>query len=306
LGYKVLAIGRSKEPHPNLLKYADYQSVDIAASVPKLEAAVCIHCAGLASDKEPLQHLLQVNTEGTKNVFRNIKATHFIYLSSASVYPPNGLMHQEDELIDENQLSAYGYSKYKAEQWLQQQSSAATKITVIRPRGVYGAGDRILLPRILRLKKGPFLVLPAKLDYNISLTNIENLLLCTKAIIDSKQNYHFEVYNVTDDPAHQLGKVIEQIWGILSKEKNSSIKVPQPVLQLAANLLPLSDLNANTLKYYLRHHQLLNEKVKTTFGIGLPHNFSNYMPVLAKWINSMPLTDLQKGAADLPWRNETL
>lgn len=306
MGYKVLALGRSKEPHANLLQYASYLSVDIAATVPMLEATVCVHCAGLASDKEPLNNLLHVNTNGTKNVFNNIKADHFIYISSASVYPPNGLLHKEDELIDEKELSAYGYSKFKAEQWLQQQASAATKITVIRPRGVYGAGDRILMPRIFRLKKGPFLVTPAKLDYTISLTNIENLLLATKSIIQSEQSYQYEVYNIIDDLIHQLGEVIERIWKILSVEKNILIKVPQPILQIAAKLLPLSDLNANTLKYYLCHHQLLNEKFKTTFDLELPHNFFNYMPVLEKWIRSIPLTDLQKGAADLPWRKETL
>ncbi|WP_255460459.1 NAD-dependent epimerase/dehydratase family protein [Lacibacter sediminis] len=306
MGYSVLALGRSKDAPANLLKYANYQSVDIAATVPNLEATICIHCAGLASDKESLDNLLQVNTDGTKNIFNNIKAGHFIYISSASVYPPNGLLHKEDELVDETQLSAYGYSKFKGEQWLQQQTSAATKITVIRPRAVYGAGDRILMPRILRLKKGPFLIMPAKLDYAISLTNIENLLLATKAIIQSENVYQYEVYNVTDNPVHQLGEVIEQIWKILGTEKNSSVKVPQPILQVAAKLLPLSDLNANTLKYYLCHHQLLNEKVKTTFGIELPHNFQNYMHVLEKWIKSIPLTDLQKGAADLPWRKETL
>ncbi|MEJ8840787.1 NAD(P)-dependent oxidoreductase [Lacibacter sp. H375] len=306
MGYKVLALARSKEPPVNLLQYAGYQSVDIAEAVPKLEAAVCIHCAGLASDKESHNNLIRVNTDGTKNVFSNIKAGHFIYISSASVYPPNGLLHKEDELIDENELSAYGYSKLKAEQWLQQQASDGSKITVIRPRAVYGAGDRILMPRILRLKKGPFLVTPAKLDYTISLTNIENLLLATKAIIQSEKEYEYEVYNVTDDPTHQFGEVIERIWEILATEKNISVKVPQPVLEFAAKLLPLSDLNANTLKYYLCHHQLLNEKVKSTFGIQLPHNFNNYIPVLEKWINSTPLADLQKGAADLPWRKETL
>ncbi len=302
----MLALGRSKQPPVNLLQYANYQSVDIAATVPKLEAAVCIHCAGLASDKESLNNLLHVNTDGTKNVFSNIKAAHFIYISSASVYPPNGLIHKEDELIDENELSAYGYSKFKGEQWLQQQVSAARKITVIRPRAVYGAGDRILMPRILRLKKGPFLVTPAKLDYTISLTNIENLLLATKAIIQSEKLYQYEVYNITDDLTHQFGEVIERIWEILATEKNISVKVPQPILEISAKLLPLSDLNANTLKYYLCHHQLLNEKVKSTFGIELPHDFNNYMPVLEKWINSIPLADLQKGAADLPWRKETL
>ena len=289
-----------------MLQYASYQSVDIAAAVPQLEATVCIHCAGLASDKESLQNLLQVNTDGTKNVFSNIKADHFIYISSASVYPPNGKLHTEDELIDEAELSAYGYSKFKAEQWLQQQASTATKITVIRPRGVYGAGDRILMPRILRLKKGPFLVLPAKLDYTISLTNIENLLLATKEIIHAQQAVQYEIFNITDDPVHQLGEVIERIWEMLASKKNIPVRVPQSIVQLASKLLPLSDLNANTLKYYLCHHQLLNEKIKTTFDLELPHNFSNYMPVLEKWIQSIPLTDLQKGAADLPWRNETL
>ncbi|HLO38622.1 MAG TPA: NAD(P)-dependent oxidoreductase [Lacibacter sp.] len=306
MGYKVLALGRSKEPHANLYQYASYQSVDIAATVPLLEASICVHCAGLASDKESLDNLIRVNTEGTKNVFSNIKVAHFIYISSASVYPPNGLLHKEDELIDEKELSAYGYSKFKGEQWLQQQASDASKITVIRPRAVYGAGDRILMPRILRLKKGPFLVMPAKLDYTISLTNIENLLLATKAIIESEKLYQYEVYNITDDLTHQFGEVIERIWEILVTEKNISIRISEPILEFAAKLLPLSDLNANTLKYYLCNHQLLNEKVKTTFGIGLPHNFNNYMPVLEKWINSIPLTDLQKGSADLPWRKETL
>jgi nucleoside-diphosphate-sugar epimerase len=306
MGYKVLALGRSKEPHPNLLQYASYQSMEIATAVPQLEATVCIHCAGLASDKESLNNLLDVNTNGTRNVFSNIKADHFIFISSASVYPPNGLLHQEDELIDEKELSAYGYSKLKAEQWLQQQTSIARKITVIRPRAVYGVGDRILMPRILRLKKGPFLITLGKLDYSISLTNIENLLLGTKAIIQSEKLYQYEVYNITDDPVHELGEVIERIWEILAAKKNITVKVPQPILLFAAKLLPLSDLNTNTLKYYLCHHQLSNEKIKTTFGIEFPTDFYNYMSVLEKWIRSIPLADLQKGAADLPWRKETL
>ncbi len=231
---------------------------------------------------------------------------HFIFISSASVYPPNGLLHKEEELIDEKELSPYGYSKFKAEQWLKQQESASKKITVIRPRAVYGAGDRILLPRILRLKKGPFLVLPSKLDYTISLTNIENLLLATMAIIKSGEQYQYEIFNITDDPIHKLDDVIERIWETLAIHKNIQVNVPQLVLRSLSKLFPRSDINANTLKYYLCHHQLLNEKVKKTLNLELPNDFYNYMPLLEQWIRSIPLADLQKGAADLPWRKETL
>jgi nucleoside-diphosphate-sugar epimerase len=304
LGYTVLALGRTKEPPANLLKYASYQTVDIATEVPQLEARICIHCAGLASDKESKQRLVQVNTEGTKNLFKNIKTEHFIYISSASVYPPNGRLHKEDEQIDENELSAYGYSKLKAEQWLQEQTG--TKVTILRPRGVYGKGDRILLPRILRLKKGPFLVLPAKLDYNISLTNIENLLTATAAIIKSEQAYRHAIFNITDDPTHQLGEVIQRIWDNLPVANLTPVKLPQTIVRMAASLLPLSDLNANTLKYYLCDHQLKSDKIKSTFGLELMHNFNHYLPVLEQWIQSIPLVDLQRGAADLPWRKETL
>lgn len=298
----MLALGRSKEPPAALLNYATYKSVDIANTVPELEAKVCIHCAGLASDKESRENLLLVNTEGTKKVFANIHADHFIYISSASAYPPNGLLHKEDELINEAELSNYGLSKHRAESWLQLQATAAKKITVLRPRGVYGKGDRILLPRILRLKRGPFLITPAKLDYKISLSNIENLLLATEKIVSADKKYSFELFNITDDPTHLLGDVITSIWSILSEKKNISIRVPQQIIRFSSRFLPQSDLNANTLKFYLCDHELSNEKVKKEFGLELPYNFYNYRSVLEQWIKSVPLVDLQKGAIDLPWR----
>jgi nucleoside-diphosphate-sugar epimerase len=295
-------LGRSKESPAELLNYASYLPADIASSVPELEAKICIHCAGLASDKESLKNLLLVNTEGTQNVFNHIHADHFIYISSASAYPPNNLLHKEEEVINEADLSGYGLSKRRAELWLQLMATSAKKITVLRPRGVYGTGDRILLPRILRLKKGPFLITPAKLDYTISLTNIENLLLATERIITVDKSYSYELFNITDDPTHLLGDVINSIWEILSKKRNRFIRVPQSIIHLSARLLPLSDLNTNTLKYYLCNHELSNEKIKKEFELELPHNFYNYSPVLEQWIKSVPLKDLQNGAADLPWR----
>ena len=298
----MLALGRSKEPPAALLNHATYQSVDILNTVPELEARVCIHSAGLASDKESRENLLLVNTEGTKNVFNHIHAAHFIYLSSASAYPPNGLLHNEDDLIDEADLSNYGLSKLRAELWLQLQATASKKITVLRPRGVYGKGDRILLPRILRLKRVPFLITPAKLDYKISLTNIENLLLATEKIISAEKKYSYELFNITDNPTHLLGDVINSIWDILSEKKNISIRVPQSIIRFSSRLLPQSDLNANTLKFYLCDHELSNEKIKKEFGLELPHNFTNYRSVLEQWIKSVPLVDLRKGAIDLPWK----
>lgn len=158
------------------------------------------------------------------------------------------------------------------------------------------------MPRILRLKRVPFLITPAKLDYKISLTNIENLLLATEKIISAEKKYSYELFNITDNPTHLLGDVINSIWDILSEKKNISIRVPQSIIRFSSRLLPQSDLNANTLKFYLCDHELSNEKIKKEFGLELPHNFTNYRSVLEQWIKSVPLVDLRKGAIDLPWK----
>lgn len=280
--------------------YADYLAVDIVNAVPSLEATTCIHCAGLASDKESAAELNRMNINGTKNVYDNIRCDHFIYISSASVYPPVDQLHTEDEVIDETAISAYGFSKLKAEQYLQQ--TATNRVSIIRPRAVYGIGDRILLPRILRLKKGPFLVRPAKLDYRISISNIENLLFATHQLIKQNTTNTFAVYNVVDDSEQTFETVIADVMNLADVKPAAHLRIPQKMLQFLGSQFPKSDINSNTLKYYLCHHQLSNKKIKQELQLKFPENFTSYQHQYKAWIKQVGLADLQKQAWDLPWR----
>ncbi len=267
-----------------------------------MKAKICIHCAGLADDKSDRKNLLRVNKEGTENIFNNIRADHFIYISSASVYPPNGLLHSEEEEIEESQLSDYGFSKLKTEQWLEAQTGRKKKITVLRPRAVYGQGDRVLLPRILQLKKGPFVIKPGSLGYKISLTNIENLLQATAAVIKSENEYPFDIFNIADNPTYILSEVIDEVFRMAGYSKSSVIRIPQSIIQFPGKLFPKSSLNATTLKYFLCNHEVSNQKIKRQFNIDLPTDFHAYKPVLQNWIDSLPKHLVKKGNADLPWR----
>jgi nucleoside-diphosphate-sugar epimerase len=296
----VLALGRTKHPPAALYSFADYLAVDIAEAVPKLEATVCIHCAGLASDKETAATLNKINAEGTKNVFENISCSHFIFLSSASVYPPTNNIHTEEEEIDEANVSAYGLSKLKAEQYLRQHQNK--RISIIRPRAVYGLGDRILLPRLLRLKKGPLLITPAQLNYRISITNIENLLFATHQLIKHASTNTVEIYNVVDDSEQTFEKVISDVMELTAVKPLAHLRIPQTVLRFLGKQFPKSDINSNTLKYYLCHHQLSNKKIKEDLQIEFPHTFAGYKSSYKTWIKKIGLADLQKAAADLPWR----
>lgn len=293
-------MGRTKNPPAALYPFADYLAVDIAESVPKLEATICIHCAGLASDKETASTLNKINVEGTKHVFHNISCSHFIFLSSASVYPPTNKIHTEQEQIDEANVSAYGLSKLKGEQFLQQQIDR--RISIIRPRAVYGIGDRILLPRLLRLKKGPLLVTPAQLDYNISITNIENLLFATHRLIEHSSLNGVEIYNVVDDTVQTFKEVIKDVMDLADVKLLAHLRIPQTVLRFLGKQFPKSDINSNTLKYYLCHHQLSNKKIKEDLQIEFPQTFTTYKKNYKTWIEKIGLEDLQRAATDLPWR----
>lgn len=299
----MLALGRSAKPPAGLQQYATYLSADITTGIPSLEATVCIHCAGLASDKASATALNHVNITGTQNVFQQINCSHFVYLSSASVYPPNNLLHTEEEEIDEAALSPYGYSKLKAEEYLLQQQEKK-RISILRPRGVYGIGDRILLPRILRLVKGPFLVTPANLQYHISITNIENLLYATDMLLQVPLTATAEIYNVVDDSEQTFEEVIRNVLALTGKKPVTQIKVPQRVLAVLGRLFPKSDINTNTLKYYLCNHVLSNEKIKAILQTGFPCNFNSYKSKYSKWIQQQGMHEIQKGSAALPWQTD--
>ena len=152
------------------------------------------------------------------------------------------------------------------------------------------------------MKKGRLLVLPAKLDYNISLTNIQNLLAATEKIIKADRAYQFDIFNIADDPAYKMDAIILAVFKLLGKEKLRTLRVPQFIVNMAAGLSRRGDLNKNTLKYFLCDQQLDNEKLKNTFQLELPHNFHNYSARLQQWLATIPIADLKKASADLPWR----
>ena len=300
LGFSVLGLSRTSTPPKELLSYGDYLSVNLLNDIPKLEGKILIHCAGLASDKLPLNQLLDANFEGTKRIFEAAKVDHFIQISSASVYPPSCKKHNENDDVDINLLSNYGLSKRKADEYLLKQSGNGTKITILRPRAIYGIGDRVLLPRILQLQKLNSVLFPGKLKFDISLTNINNLLeITTLAMNDTK--YDFEIFNVCDDFTYRLDKIIGILMNRIKNKYVFKITIPESVIYQLGQLFPNSNLNPTALQYFLCHHQISNEKAVQYFDIDFQYNFYNYLPKLVDWIDRVGKRVVVKQDGLLPW-----
>ncbi len=299
-GKKVLALTRDWESHELIKRFSDCKAADITKEVPRLQAKICIHCAGLANESSSEELLNKVNLEGTKNVFNNMDCDHFVFISSASVYPPSSEVHYEVENIDLSKLSRYGRSKRKAELWLLEQNFSNKKITIIRPRAIYGIGDRVLLPRILGLKRGPFVIVPANLNYNVSITCIDNLLLATQYIINQQTNLNHEIFNVADDKTYNLGQVIKSIIDA-SYPKSIELKIPNNLVVYLSKFVKSTSVSEETVKFFLNSHLVSNTKIKEQLGAELKQNLENYLPKLKDWINLVGPKNILEDKL-LPWK----
>ena len=139
LGCEITGIGRSKNLPPHISNKCNYLQSDICNPLPKIEADIVVHAAGLTSDTASFQELYKVNVEGTKNVLDAAKkVTHFIYISTSSVYNFHNLPMTELEAgVNYEELSGYGKSKFLAEQHILN-NYTDNKKTILRPRAIYG------------------------------------------------------------------------------------------------------------------------------------------------------------------------
>ncbi len=114
-----------------------------------------VHCAGLSSPWGSKAAFKAANVDATRHVAdlaQRQGARRFVMISTASVYfqfaDQDGLT--EDQVAP-SPVNAYAGTKLQAEDHALARSDL--NVIVIRPRGIYGAGDTALLPRLMRVAR---------------------------------------------------------------------------------------------------------------------------------------------------------
>lgn len=147
-----------------------------------------IHCAGITPERNIFSKNIynQINVEVSKKlaeqcVISGVKK--FIFLSSISVLGDytdyNKPFTQSDKA---NPLTDYAQSKYEAEKKLLEiKAKTSLEVIIIRPPGVYGAGAKGNISRIIKLLKLrlplPFGLINNKKSF-ISIDNLTDILIC--------------------------------------------------------------------------------------------------------------------------------
>lgn len=307
-GWELRANGRGIPPLP-LLDLAQYVEADIRKPLPPQPAEVVIHAAALASDTASREALYQANLMGTRHVFEASRnCACFIYISSSSVYAHADHAHIETENVDHHKLSPYGLSKRNAEDWLLEQDWSSRSLYILRPRAVYGPGDRVLLPRLLRLVRAGRIFAPGEMRVSSSLTHVDNLCGAVEACVAhwrSGGTIQAQTFNVADSEPYEMRNVVQQLLSNIHGKELPFKALPLLPMEALANVLIQLKLARQFSPYALaavsKNAILDLQKITRTLGYVPRRNLWESLPELASWVQRVGVQRVKQADPELPW-----
>ncbi len=228
---------------------------------------VFIHSAANVHYAQKRKQLLKDNTTSIGHVIQATKhIPHFIYISSSSVYQWLSWTLTEDIPINISNLQNwYALSKYKAEQLLLK--NFPNKLTILRPRAIYGPGDTTLLPNILSKTLFQKLLLWGPGTNTSSITHIDNLIKAIELLVHKQsQSTQQEIFNIADQTTFTMKETLQHIASTF--KLNGTIHLPLYLFYI------LKVFNKNKYSFLLDLFE--NNKILNTDKIrNLGHN-TNY------------------------------
>lgn len=240
------------------------------------------HIAAIFSYSAPLDVLMRVNVEGTRNLLQLLKASplfkKIVLWAAGGVYQfprgPEDLPITESTPIDPQ-------NNYLKSKWAQEclvrdfctenkmRFSAIRPTTVYGPRAIYGGGQMFLDP--LRMKK---IMVPRNFNFRIPTIHVRDV--CRSALFLSQHpETDGEVYNINDNSRTTTVEFMEMMAKNTGKKFSKVLPVPlgflRGVLSLAAALGkqrrklfggPPPKFEKDMIKYFGIDFVCANEKIK--------------------------------------------
>ncbi|MDI2034537.1 NAD-dependent epimerase/dehydratase family protein [Paenarthrobacter nitroguajacolicus] len=207
------------------LRYWDLAGLP-PARIPQVDAVV--HAAAHVADWGDGATFHRANVLGTRAVAEAFAGTRLVHLSSSSVYPWwEACVDRAEEDVAFRHLNAYGRSKALADVEARRHGNAVA----LRPHGVYGPGDRTLLPRLVGNIHGGRLVSVGHPGVKHQLTHLENLV---EAVLAACQSTVRGAVNVADAEPVELGAILRQVLDVSGHSNVPIAYLPEPAAMAVA------------------------------------------------------------------------
>lgn len=254
-GHEVKATGRDQTVGKQLIALgAEFTALDLITATDQQYKAllnhcdIIWHCAALSSPWGKYDWFYQANilvTERLSHWAGKLGIKRFIHVSTPSIYFDfQSHVDIPESYVAKKFANHYAATKYQAEQVIQQCviNFPDTTYLMIRPRGLFGAHDRVIAPRILAQIKRTHGILPLPAGGNayVDLTFVLNVVYALFIASTHHSLISGEVFNITNQQPCHLNELLRQLLQDKLQINYQIRSLPYKLLYGVASLLELS------------------------------------------------------------------
>lgn len=223
-------------------------------------------------DKENQEEYFEVNYEMTRKLFDHFlsdeKARNFIFLSTIHVLTENPKEELKESYVPKP-FTPYGKSKFKAEQYIQENCTPEKNYYILRPSMIHGPGNKGNLNLLYKMVSLGIPYPVGTYNNKRSFVSIENLCFIISEII--QREIEPGLYHIADDEptyTHDLVKMIAKATGKKGKIWNISPYLLKAIAKIG-NLTPFV-FNEHRLNKLTGDFIVSNKKIKKALSKTLP------------------------------------
>jgi len=224
---------------------------------------IVINCASLSSPWGTYDAFYKANCNTQSNLIElseQAKIKRFIYISSPSIYFDfkNSTAINETTPLPEKLVNNYAITKVEAEKMI---ADSDLEYVILRPRALVGAGDTVIMPRMIRSYEEGKLKIIGTGENEVDLTSVSNFVDAIWLAITTETSNCNTDYNITNGKPVRLWDAINYMLEKLGYAKITK-KMSASILYKIAYLMELKS------KYITKKR----EPVLTRYSVGILAN----------------------------------
>jgi len=199
---------------------------DLAADPLEPPLAGCdtvVHCAALSAPWGPRAEFQRANVLATRRLLdaaRRSGVRRFIHLGSPSIYFRFRDQYDIGEAFvpPRRWITEYARSKWESEDCVRDAGDGALQTLILRPRAVFGEGDRAILPRLLAVAERGWFPLVAGGEALIDVTCVDNLSHLIADCVGQGWTGSGQAYNVTNGEPLRVRDLLSALFARMGRQ----------------------------------------------------------------------------------------
>lgn len=294
-GHRVLATGRDRgrlvftEPGVRVLA-ADL--VDDVLDPLVAGNDMVVHCAALSAPWGQPEDFHRANVTATERLLATARAhsiRRFIHLGSPSIYFRFRDQLDVEEAFEppSHWITDYARTKWESECLVRAAARAGLPGLVLRPRAVFGEGDRAILPRLLGVAARGWFPLVGGGHALIDVTHVDNLAALVVRCVEAEVPTDGRAYNVSNGKPVRVRELLGMLFDALGQDV-TLVPVPRSIA------LPIASIS----EAFARLRPGQPEPRLTRYGIGAI-GYSQTLDIsrARHELDYRPGTDVEQGLA---------